>query len=75
MKWQLSGMYGRMLLVLLCCLGTVLPGQTPAKPVVLKVGDRAPDFVLTNQLGNPVSLDAALKKGPVALVFYRSADW
>ncbi len=37
----------------------------------LKVGDRAPAFVLPDQTGKPVSLDAALAKGPVVLTFFR----
>jgi hypothetical protein len=34
-------------------------------------GDKAPDFVLTNGQGQPVSLRELLKKGPVVLAFYR----
>jgi len=41
----------------------------------LKVGLEAPKFSLKDQEGNERSLDDLLKKGPVALVFYRSADW
>lgn len=41
----------------------------------LPVGAKAPDFTLRDQNGNPVSLHETLKRGPVALVFYRSADW
>ena len=40
----------------------------------LHVGDKAPDFKLQNQDGNEESLEAALKEGPVLLVFLR-ADW
>jgi cytochrome oxidase Cu insertion factor (SCO1/SenC/PrrC family) len=39
------------------------------------IGQRAPPFNLRDQTGNEVSLDSLLKKGPVALVFHRSADW
>jgi peroxiredoxin len=39
----------------------------------VKVGEKAPDFVLNNALGNPVSLKDKLKQGPVVLVFYRGA--
>ena len=39
------------------------------------IGQRVPAFTLKDQNGHEVSLDALLKKGPVALVFYRSADW
>jgi len=41
----------------------------------LKVGENAPRFTLKDQAGNARSLDEFLKKGSVALVFYRSADW
>lgn len=37
----------------------------------LKVGDKAPDFVLPNALGKSISLSDALKLGPVVLKFYR----
>lgn len=39
----------------------------------IKVGEQAPDFVLNNALGQPVSLKDKLKEGPVVLVFYRGA--
>lgn len=41
----------------------------------LKVGDSAPHFTLPTAAGSEVSLQAFLAKGPVALVFVRSADW
>jgi len=40
----------------------------------LKVGDIAPDFKLSNEVGEIVTLEESLKEGPVLLVFYR-ADW
>lgn len=39
----------------------------------LKEGDTAPDFVLSNTHGKPVSLAALLQKGSVVLSFYRGA--
>ena len=39
----------------------------------IRVGEKAPDFVLNNALGQPVSLKEQLKAGPVVLVFYRGA--
>ena len=39
-----------------------------------KVGDRAPDFTLPDQLGRQVSLAGELQQGPVVLVFYRG-EW
>ncbi len=49
----------------------------PASPekTGLAVGRHAPDFTLKDQHGRDVSLSALLKKGPVALVFFRSAEW
>ena len=41
----------------------------------LEVGKQAPLFTLKNQDGKDVELRDLLKQGPVALVFYRSADW
>ena len=37
----------------------------------VKAGDRAPDFNLKNQNGQPVALEDLLKAGPVVLGFYR----
>lgn len=35
------------------------------------MGDRAPDFTLTNQTGQEVSLEGLLEQGPVVLLWYR----
>jgi hypothetical protein len=40
-----------------------------------KIGMPAPAFTLKDQNGKEHSLDEFLKKGKVALVFYRSASW
>jgi hypothetical protein len=45
------------------------------EPVGLKVGAKAPGFKLKNQDGKETSLTGLFEKGPVALVFFRSADW
>lgn len=37
----------------------------------LKVGDKAPNFTLNNNLGQPVTLEDKLKNGPVVLTWYR----
>ena len=47
----------------------------PEEQTGLKVGEKAPRFTLKDQEGKERSLDEFLKKGKVALVFYRSADW
>ncbi|MEY2427259.1 MAG: hypothetical protein QOJ40_144 [Verrucomicrobiota bacterium] len=41
----------------------------------LPIGQHAPTFTLRDQNNKEVSLEALLKKGPVALVFHRSVDW
>ena len=41
----------------------------------LAAGEKAPTFTLKDPNGQEVALESLLKKGPVALVFYRSADW
>ena len=53
---------------------------SPAEPAApehtgLAVGEKAPSFTLKDQANRDVSLESLLKKGPVALVFFRSADW
>jgi cytochrome oxidase Cu insertion factor (SCO1/SenC/PrrC family) len=47
----------------------------PNEKAGLKVGEKGPKFTLKDQDGKERSLDDLLKKGKVALVFYRSADW
>jgi hypothetical protein len=37
----------------------------------LKAGDRAPEFRLSNQNGEPVSSAALIAQGPLAISFYR----
>jgi peroxiredoxin len=56
------------------CAGAVSAAESNSQPG-LKVGERAADFTLPNAAGEPVALRELLAGGPVALVFYRSADW
>jgi cytochrome oxidase Cu insertion factor (SCO1/SenC/PrrC family) len=49
--------------------------QPPDAKTGLKVGVKAPIFKLKDQNGKDRELDEFLKKGKVALVFYRSASW
>ncbi len=51
--------------------GKDLASRMPAPGI--KVGEKAPDFVLNNALGQAVNLKDKLKQGPVVLVFYRGA--
>jgi peroxiredoxin Q/BCP len=39
----------------------------------LKVGDKAPDFTLTDTEGNQVTLSKSLESGPVILFFFPKA--
>jgi peroxiredoxin len=43
-------------------------------PLIVSVGDKAPLFELPNALGNAVSLQKHLEKGPVVITFYRG-NW
>ena len=64
-----------MVLAGVLCLG-VLPGNARAgEDDPPSVGAKAPSFTLKDQDGKERSLDELLKKGNVALVFYRSAGW
>jgi len=49
--------------------------ETAPEKTGLPVGKKAPSFTLKDQNGQDTSLDSLLRKGPVALVFHRSADW
>jgi cytochrome oxidase Cu insertion factor (SCO1/SenC/PrrC family) len=49
--------------------------QPPETKAGLKAGTKAPAFRLKDQAGKERSLEEFLKKGTVALVFYRSASW
>ena len=49
----------------------VFVARIPAAPVVLRVGERPPEFTLPDAAGRPVSLADYRGKKPVILVFYR----
>ena len=49
------------------------PGTTETRGI--PVGKPAPAFTLPSAGGERISLESLLRKGKVALVFYRSADW
>jgi peroxiredoxin len=50
-------------------------GQAIPQAHEITIGQRAPSFTLKDQNNREVSLDALLKKGPVAVVFIRSVEW
>jgi cytochrome oxidase Cu insertion factor (SCO1/SenC/PrrC family) len=67
-------------LLFACLFSSTAWGQAPAEkkapePPGIAVGEKAPSFKLKDQKGEERSLDDLLKKGKVALVFYRSAKW
>jgi cytochrome oxidase Cu insertion factor (SCO1/SenC/PrrC family) len=41
----------------------------------IPVGTKVKDFKLKNQAGKELKLSETLEKGPIALVFHRSASW
>lgn len=45
--------------------------QSGVSDRILKVGDRAPDFVLPNAEEKPVAFRSLLAKGPAIVTFYR----
>ena len=51
------------------------PAAAPEQKASVKAGAKAPTFTLKDQDGKERSLDEFLKKGTVAVVFYRSAKW
>jgi len=69
--------YGWMALavsVLLLTLGSYVNfvlARIPEEPTALRLGERAPDFALSDAAGRPVSLGDYRGKKPVLLVFYR----
>lgn len=74
MKWTcLVGSVAACSLQLALVAGGAEPA--PSEKNGVAVGQKAPDFTLKDQSARDVSLAALLKKGPVALVFFRSADW
>ena len=58
-------------LALLSLLALCLAASAQTPKVVLKVGDKAPDFALPNGDGKTVSLSDYTSRGPVVVIFYR----
>jgi hypothetical protein len=71
----------RNLLVCSLLLGALQPQPSPAPPLPdiqklgPQVGDRVPDFTLTDQRGQPRTLTSLIGPKGAMLVFFRSADW
>jgi cytochrome oxidase Cu insertion factor (SCO1/SenC/PrrC family) len=62
-------------IVLAMAGGGLADDKTHDEKTGLKVGIKAPTFTLKDQNGKEHTLEEFLKKGKVALVFYRSASW
>jgi cytochrome oxidase Cu insertion factor (SCO1/SenC/PrrC family) len=60
---------------LLLALAAGAADKAPEENTGIKTGTKAPTFTLKDQDGKERSLSDLLKKGKVALVFYRSANW
>jgi peroxiredoxin len=62
-------------MLLLLAAGAKTIDGPPAEAGELAVGERAPEFTLRDQNDREFSLEAMVKKGPVAVVFIRSIEW
>ena len=59
---------------------SILVAQSPGQKIDLskvgpQVGERTPNFSLTDQNGKPWNLQSIMRPKGAMLVFYRSADW
>ena len=66
---------GVLAVAVVCVSQAPTPAAPPEQKASVEVGAKAPAFTLKDQGGKERSLDEFLKKGPVAVVFYRSAKW
>jgi cytochrome oxidase Cu insertion factor (SCO1/SenC/PrrC family) len=70
-------MNGNAILIIAIALGGLL-AAAPTRgdmEVGLPLGQSAPGFELTDQRGESHSLTSLLADGPLAILFFRSADW
>ena len=66
-----SAIFAPLLMLALC----TMQAHAEERQSPVDVGEKVPAFQLKDQNGQERSLDDLLKKGNVALVFYRSASW
>ncbi|MFQ5698233.1 MAG: hypothetical protein ACE5IL_08115 [Myxococcota bacterium] len=59
--------------VALACVALGIVAAAPETAV--PVGERAPDFTLSDAAGRSHSLESLLGHGSLVLLFFRSADW
>ena len=72
-------LFGRQSLALkllpIALLVCTVPAIGQEKQPRIKIGEKAPEFTLEDQSGKEASLRKLLSQRPVALVFFRSANW
>ena len=74
--WKRSAELAALAATALVAAGTFAQDEwAPEEMTGIKIGDKAPDFTLTNYDGTEKTLSDLVKQGTVALVFFRSANW
>ena len=74
--WKGSAVLTALVATALFAGGTLAQDEwAPEEMTGIKVGEKAPDFTLTNFDGTKHTLSDLVKKAPVALTFFRSANW
>ena len=74
--WKGSAVLAALVATALFAGGTFAQDEwAPEEITGIKVGEKAPDFTLTNFDGTKYTLSDLTKKGTVALTFFRSANW
>ncbi len=74
--WKRSAIAVAFVALSLATVGSFAQDEwAPEEMTGIKVGENAPDFTLTNVDGAKYTLSDLTKKGTVALMFYRSANW
>ena len=66
--------------IIVATSASILVAQSPEQKIDLsklgpQVGERIPDFSLSDQNGKPWNLQSIMGPKGAMLVFYRSADW
>jgi len=72
MRWVIGSLTGLLLALAPTTAQDKQPREEKTGP---KIGAKAPEFKLKDQKGQERTLSEFLKKGKVALVFFRSASW
>ena len=74
--WKGSAVLAALVATALFAGGTFAQDEwAPEEITGIKVGEKAPDFTLTDVDGSKHTLSDLTKEGTVALMFFRSANW